>query len=219
MLLVAIMKFMAFPERKDSIFQHVSNKEDDILVSSSGSLGLYYGGKCHLTYPNETLHNDQKMDWCSNIAKQEDEKPWISFNLKNKAVKLTGYSVRNGCCYRSCCCTEDNSFVDSDGCCCRLYSFALQGSNDNKTWKTIHKVENDENFYYCAFKTYEFQKTESFSFVRFVQEKEFPGCPFCMQINQMELYGETVGSFVSADNDDNDESVSIIGKLNRDDNE
>lgn len=210
------MKFVAFPARKDSIFQQISVKESGFDIETSGSLGLYYDGKCHLTYPNETINLNEKLDWCSNIAKSKAEKPWISYNFKNKGISLTGYSLRNGCCFWSCCCTDDNVFVDSEsGCCCRLYSFSLQGSNDNKTWKIIHKIEKDDRFDYCEFKTYEFQKTESFRFIRFVQDEEFPGCPFCMQINQIDFYGETTDFSFTEEQEDNDESVSIIGKLNR----
>ena len=212
---MAIMKFIAFPDRKDSIFQQVS-KDTDIEVASSGSLGVFYHGKCHITHPNETLLVDEKKDWCSNAIIPGEDKPWISYSLKNKGISLTGYSLRNGCCYWSCCCTDDSSFIDGyTNCCCRLYSFSLQGSNDNKTWTIIHKVEKDDKFRYCEFKTYEFQKTASFRYIRFVQEKEYPGCPFCMQINQLELYGQTNNAFFNDELEDNDESVSIIGKMNR----
>ena len=212
---MAIMKFVAFPDRTDSIFQQVS-KNTDIEVASSGAIGVFYKGKCHITQPNETLHSEEKMDWCSNVAKSGEDKPWITYSLKNKGMSLTGYSLRNGCCYYSCCCTDDNTFIDYDsGCCCRLYSFSLQGSNDNKTWTIIHKVEKDERFRYCEFKTYEFKQTGSFKYIRLVQEKEYPGCPFCMQLNQIELYGQTTDMFSNDEAEDNDESVSIIGKLKR----
>ena len=38
-----------------------------------------------------------------------------------------------------------------------------------------------------------------------------------MQINQIELYGETISSLYSSfiDNDDEDESISIIGRVKR----
>ena len=221
LMLLTMMEFIAFPDRKDSIFQAASNSNTNIAVESSGSIGIYYDNKCHLTYPNETVIVNAKMDWCSNVAKSEDDKPWVEYHLSNKAVmKLTGYSLRNGCCYRRCCCVSDNSFLDSEWCCCRLYSFSLQGSNDNKTWKVIHKVEKDDKFYLCYFKTYEFEKTESFKYIRLVQEKEYPGCPFCMQLNQIDLYGELIlDPFVEPQYDDNDESVSIIGKLKRASNE
>lgn len=210
------MHFIAFPERKDSIFQSVSNINEDIEVESSGSRGIFYENKCHLTYPNETLNVNKKIDWCSNVAKSSDEKPWIQFSLKNKAMKLTGYSVRNGCCLRRCCCIDDTTFVDTEWCCCKLYSFSLHGSNDNKTWEIIHKVEKEEKFYHCCFKTYEFSKTKLFKYVRFVNDEEYPGCSLCLQLNQIDFYGETTQSqFIDVEFDENEESVSIIGKLKR----
>ena len=64
-------------------------------------------------------------------------------------------------------------------------------------------------------KTYEFEPTGTFKYIRFVQEKEYPGCPFCMQLNQIELYGHANDMFFNDEAEDNDESVSIIGKLKR----
>ena len=61
-------------------------------------------------------------------------------------MRVKRYSVRNGCCRYSCCCTEDGKIVDY-GCCCTLYSYSLQASNDNKTWKVLHRVEKDKSFY------------------------------------------------------------------------
>ena len=218
MFMLLFMEFVAFPDRSDGIIaKHVtSNKASDINIDVSGSIGYYNNGKCIQTHPNETLFSDKKHDWCSNVAKSKEDRPWIMYNIKNKAMRLTGYAVRNGCCYYDCCCTEDSNIIDYN-CCCRLYSFSLQGSNDNVTWKTIHKVDKERDIYYCEFKNYEIgKKTESFNFIRFMLEEEYPGCPACMQVNQIELYGEEVASsFISQDMEDNDESVSIIGKVRK----
>ena len=206
------MEFVAFPQRNDAL---ISLNKNNVNVEASGSLGLYYDGKCHETFPNETMQVNEKLDWCSNIAPDKNTKPWISYNIKAKAMRLKGFSIRNGCCWYDCCCTTSGETYDYL-CCCRLYSFSLLGSNDNKTWKVIHKVEKEKEFYECVFKTYDFPMTESFTFVRIVQDEPRPGCPLCMQLNQVELYGETVDSKFadqSFDGDDNDESVSIIGKI------
>ena len=212
MFLLFSLGFVAFPENKAALLK---NHKDIIKVDASGSLGLYYGGKCHQTFPNETFHFDEKMDWCSNIASSSDNMPWISYSLEGKSMRLKGYSVRNGCCWYDCCCTEDNTVYDYM-CCCRLYSYSIHGSNDNITWKLIHKVEKEAKFYECQYKTYDFDMTESFKYIKFVLDQERPGCPKCMQINQIELYGDVVDSrFSSYENDDNDESVSIIGKVRR----
>ena len=216
MILLLFMEFIAFPERKDALLKpHASS----VNVESSGSLGLFYNGKCHKTFPNETFHENEEFDWCSNIAdKKKDEKPWISYNLMNQRMKITGYSVRNGCCRHLCCCEDDGDVYDY-GCCCVLYSFSLQGSNDNKTWKTLHSVEKPKDFWGCMHLTFQLDKpSEYFTFIRLVQNEEYPGCPYCMQVNQVELYGESTASgytFIDA-GDDNDETVSIIGKVKRD---
>ena len=55
--------------------------------------------------------------------------------------------------------------------------------------------------------------------MRLIMDEPYPGCPRCMQINEIEIYGETITSFSEfselGDGDENDESVSIIGKLKR----
>ena len=210
------IQFVAFPSREDAIIEKNVAK---MRATGSGSLGLYYNKKCHMTFPNETMTSNEEFDWCSNIAnRNQGEMPWITFNLPGQKMKLTGFSVRNGCCRHLCCCDEDGKVVDY-GCCCVLYTFSLQGSNDNQTWKTIHRVEKANDFWGCMFNTYEFaHETEGFNFIRLVQEDPYPGCPFCMQVNQVELYGKTMTSdyFLGDDIEDNDESVSIIGKIRKD---
>ena len=214
------MEFIAFPEKNNAIFKNAKVLGNSVITDASGSLGLYYDGKCHITYPNETLTDNPKMDWCSNLAKSksEEDKPWISYSLNNKKIELEGFSVRSGCCWYSCCCIDDSNFVnDGYSCCCDLYSFSLQGSNDNKTWTTIHKVERADDYDYCQTRNYEFKKTQPFTFIRFVMDQERPGCIPCMQLNQMELYGNVVdgGYSYNSDSDDNEESVSIIGRVEK----
>ena len=208
MQFIFFMKYVAFPESSNALF-----KNNKVNVEASGSLGYYDGRKCHQTYPNQTLIGDPKIEWCSNLAKDKSDKPWIQYSLENKKMSINGYSLRSGCCYYACCCADDNTIFD-DVCCCRLYSFSLQASNDNRTWKVLHKVEKKNDFGYCKIEKYEFSETEPFTYFRLVQDEEFPYCPFCMQINQVELYGRTVDSYYSQTlSDAEDESVSIIGKV------
>ena len=207
------LQFIAFPSRKDALLQH---NNDIAYVESSGSLGLYIKNKCVLTHPNQTLVGEKTMDWCSNIAQDSSNMPWITFSLKGKSMKLNGFSLRNGCCWYYCCCDETGKVIDDVYCCCELYSFSLLGSNDNITWNTIYKVEEENHFYHCLYKTYEFPMTQSYKYIRIYQDKEYPRCPKCMQLNQVEFYGETVDSLYSDYSQDNeDESVSIIGKVKR----
>lgn len=137
----------------------------------------------------------------------------------NHAFVLKGYSIRNGCCWNSCCCIDDNNYIDQ-ACCCDLYSFSLQGSNDNKTWSVIHKVSKDGSFYHCKEKTYEFPETSEYKVVRIVDDDESPGCEYCMAINQVEFYGRLVnsGTIDTINEEDDRESVSIIGRINKNDN-
>ena len=216
--LLFLVKYVAFPSRKDSLLHSPDgNTNSNVLISSSGSLGFYYGGKCHQSYPNSTIEVNKNTDWCSNIATSKDEKPWIQYSFQNQRMKLSGFSLRNGCClHYYCCCVDNGSIIDYD-CCCRLYSFSLLGSNDNKTWKTIHSVKEKKDFYYCKYETYEFNhETEPFQYVRLVQDEPFPSCQHCMVINEIEFYGVTVNSFNSfEDSDETEESISIIGKVRK----
>lgn len=208
------LEFIAFPEKANALFKSATAKGDKILIDASGSIALHYDGKCHQTYPNETIHEDEKADWCSNIADaRRGENPWIMYSIKNKGIKLSGFSVRNGCCWDQCCC-EDYEHIIDGYCCCRLYSYSIHGSNDNKTWTIIKKIIKDDEFYDCQFKTFEFERTPSYRYIKFMLDQEYPGCPRCMQLNQLELYGETTDSFVSTLREEyDDESVSIIGKV------
>ena len=220
-MLIAFVSFVAFPESKEALLSNANI--DSINVEASGSIGLYRDGVCHKTHPNETLISNERMDWCSNIAKVKDDKnynPWIQYSIKGKQMKVSRYSVRNGCCYylHECCCDDENGKIIDYECCCRLYSYSLQASNDNRTWTILNKVEKDESFHYCETKTFELkEKSSPYTYFRFVLDEEYPGCIKCMQINQIELYGETVSSVYSSfpDNDDEDESISIIGRVNK----
>ena len=214
MIFTLFLAFVSFPDKKDAILQKNLNL---VQVESSGSLGYYYQGKCHMTTPNMTLVPDEKIEWCSNIAKSKNDTPWISYSLKNKQMKITGYSLRNGCCYYECCCCDNSGDIDGHFCCCDLYSFSLHGSNDNKTWEIIHSVKAVKDFYLCKFNTYEFSITKSYRYIKLVQDEPYPNCLHCMSINQIEFYGEVVNSLFDYDvsDDDNDEPVSIIGKINR----
>ena len=219
-LLLSFVSFVAFPESSEALFS--GTKKDVVSIEVSGSLGLYHDGKCHKTYGNETIVSNEYSDWCSNIAydkKDPNQNPWIQYSLDRKQMKITKYSVRNGCCHYPCCCTEENGRVVDYGCCCFLYSYSLRASNDNKTWTVLHKVEKDRTFDYCGTKTFELAEMSSpYRYFRFVLDEEWPNCPKCMQINQIEFYGETVSSQYASysDSSDDDESISIIGRIKKD---
>ena len=213
MLLNMFVDYVAFADRKDALLGN--QKPESIIFDASGSLGLFYDGKCHKTSPNHTAIANEKMDWCSNIKTNEGENPWIQVSLKNQQMKVKSYSIRNGCCNYDYCCAEDGSIVDRY-CCCLLYSFSLHASNDNKTWKVIHKVDKDRTFHFCEAKTYTIKEPALYTYYKFVLDEEFPGCLKCLQINQFEFYGDAVSVGYTHDgNYDEDESVSIIGRVKK----
>ena len=211
--LFQVVSFVAFPESNDAILSTTSR--DLISIETSGSIGIFYDGKCHKTTGNETIESNEYFDWCSNIALDKEDpsqNPFIQYSIKGKQMKIRKFSVRYGCC-RHVCCTEDGKYT-SDVCCCLLYSYSLHGSNDNKTWKVIHKVVKDKSVGICGTKTIEFNSlTEPYTYLRLVQDEEWPNCIKCLQINQIEFYGETVNAIVSGEESDDDESISIIGRV------
>lgn len=210
-----LVEFVAFPSRKNAILYQ--NDKKLVNVQSSGSIGIYKDGKCVKTHPNQTLNDDEMQDWCSNIATNKEDNPWIQYSLKEKQMRISGFSIRNGCCRYAYCCEEEDGQITDKYCCCFLYSYSLLASNDNKTWTTIHKVEKDKSFYNCEIRTFDFDKaTPSYTYFRLVLDEEWPGCLRCMQVNQLELYGEVVASsYLSPPDGEEDESVSIIGRINR----
>ena len=212
-LLLISVAFVAFPSKNDAL---LSANRDNLKIDVSGSIGLYHHGKCNPTHPNLTLIATRESDWCSNIAEGDNNNPWITYSISGKVMKLNGFAIRNGCCYYACCCNTETGGIIDYRCCCALYSFFVQGSNDNQTWKELYHVTKDgDYFHYCQYRHYDISSAESFRYVRFVLEESRPGCPRCMQINQIELYGQALNSFNVESYDDTDESVSIIGKVKR----
>ena len=218
-----VISYVKFPDSRDALLG--GQKHGEVVIENSGSLGLYYSGKCHKTYGNETITENEYTDWCSNIARGNgSQNPWIQYSLKGKMLRVNKYSIRNGCCrYYDCCCNDDGEIVD-EGCCCRLYSYSLQASNDNITWTLLHSVKKDSSFYICEVRTFDLSKSEDsrhpYRYFRLVLDEELPGCPKCMQINQFELYGEVLSSSFESysDNSDEDETISIIGRIKRGEN-
>ena len=219
-LMIHILEFVTFPSRDNAIFKKAIDNKQEIRIDSSGSLGLYIHGKCKQTEPNYTVIEDKKLDWCSNLIKDKKsgEKPWITYSLPNKKMQINSYSIRTGCCWYACCCTDDNTFVnDGYTCCCDLYSFSLYGSNDNQTWKLLHRIEKQTTYDYCETKHYDVNSGDYYRYIKLVQDEERPSCPYCMQINQIEFYGTTTNSIsdFSFGDSEEDESISIIGKVRK----
>ena len=215
---LSFVAFVAFPDSTEAV---LANNVKDVNIETSGNLGIYHHGKCHPTYGNETITSEELSDWCSNIAELENgkkENPFIQYSVKGKQIKAKRYSLRNGCCrYYSLCCIEESGKIVDYYCCCRLYSFSLQASNDNVTWKVLHKVEKDKTIDYCDTRTYELAEPSTpYRYFRFVLDEEWPGCQKCLQINQIEIYGELVASsFAELDAGEDEESISIIGRVKK----
>ncbi|EAY01409.1 hypothetical protein TVAG_230130 [Trichomonas vaginalis G3] len=198
----------------NSIFKH-AYKNNIIEVSVSGSSSQYINGSRQLTKPEYAFDQiDKKYDWCSNCGRTQDDHPWAVYSIKNKNVKINGYYLKSGCCYadQECCCFDDRY------CCeCCLYSWSLQISNDNKTWKTVHKVEKDIEMSRCKEKTYKFSETYNTKYVRLIQDESCPGDPPCIALNKIELLGqiENEDGIIFDDQENEEDDVSIIGHISK----
>ena len=151
--------------------------------------------------PEFCIDPESKTEWCSTVNKSKDDYPWLLVRLKNRKFKLSGYSVKAGCC------------SVEDICCCRLYTWSLEGSNDNKTWVTLHKDERNMELSYCKNKTFEVKQSQYFTFFRIIQYDAEPGCWKCIQLAKIEFYGDLDGSYSSFEEQDLDDEISIIGRV------
>ena len=207
-----LLEIKPFPERNDNLMKE---RDDEMRIYASGSIGEYIKDKCVKTKPETIIDpTESHIDWCSAPNKTKDDNPWFIINKKNKAINVKGYALRTGCCVFDCCC-DDGRYI---ACCCALYSWSLQVSHDNVTWKEIHRVEKDKQLYNCMNRVFDLSPTnEYYEYVKLVQTEPWPGCLLCMCINKFELYGKLRNSIGSGEFDDgeNDESVSIIGKVSK----
>ncbi|EAY07393.1 hypothetical protein TVAG_205010 [Trichomonas vaginalis G3] len=191
-------------------------REKAIEFYASGVSSQRINGTIQPTKPEYAFDQiDKRYDWCSNCGKHQKDFPWIIFSIKNHIMNLEGYFLKAGCCYDGCCCYDE-----SKRCCeCCLFSWSFQISNDNITWKTIHKVERDYELHHCREKTFKFTEVHKAKFARLIQDETCYGDPPCIALNKIELIGNYEGGMPivndpgEIENDEDD--VSIIGHISK----
>ena len=198
-----LIRDFPFNDKFDGIFKN-TYKDNSVSVTASGSHECYFSslGKDVLTKPESIIDPDDNLEWCSNINKSKNDRPWISTVFKDKKVAINGYSLKTGCC----------DFY-GDGCCCILYSWSIFGSNDNKTWTKLHSVEKDKELGICKEKSFKVDKKGSYSMIKLVQDEPEPGCWYCIALSKLEFYGsinEDMAEEISSEDE-----VSIIGRVKR----
>ena len=213
-----LLSFISCNE-KEKIFKQVYNNKI-IVLDASGSSKQDINGSLQMTKPEYAIYPwNKRYDWCSNCGKTYSDHPYLTFSLKNKKFKVSGYFLRAGCCYSRCCC-EDNGYCVH----CCPFSWALQISNDNKTWTDIHKIEKDYEMRYCKEKSYNFDKTYEAKYIRLIQTEACPGDPPCIALNQIEFFGSVIDEGIQDDEEnfvsyhDDDDDVSIIGHISKNGN-
>lgn len=213
-----IFSFFTSSEEFTGIFKKHFN-ENIIVIDASGSSYQDINGSKQRTKPEYAIEPFDKMyDWCSNCGLTYDFHPWITFSLQNKKMRINKYFLRFGCCYEGCCCAEYGYCVD-----CCMYSWSLQISDDNKTWKEIHRVEKDYDTRNCNEKTYKLDDEYTGKYLRIIQNEPCPGSPPCIAINKIDFFGDVLNENDMIENDfvsfhDDDDDVSIIGHISKNGN-
>ena len=208
MIFILSLRHFPFNKKFDGVFKNTYS-DNITVVEASGSMYAYdsLGKTDVLSKPENVIDPSSHTEWCSNVNKSKSDRPWLLVSFKKSIkLKLSGYSMRSGCCNYG------------DGCCCRLNSWSLLGSNDNATWTTIHKVDDKTDFYHCDEVNYEInsERFEPFTFFKLVQDKPYKNCWFCIELSRVELYGKLDVNDDFNDVSSNDDEVSIIGKVSRD---
>ena len=182
---------------KISVFSTGSTKicanEDWHMTTAEFAIDPSYGKNSHL----------DSYDWCSTCNKSQDDQQFIGLHFQNTYIRIERYMIKNGCISNSCYCQETY--------CCSLYSWELQGSIDNSTWNTLHRV-NGERLDPCEEKVYNLEgKKGLYSFFRLQHVGSMPGCWSCFTLNKLELYGDITDSdlVLKSPMDDLDDSEEI----------
>lgn len=154
-----------------------------------------------LSKPENCVDPDSKLEWCSTYDYSNRLIPFLQMNFKD-SVRISGYSMKLGCCYTS-------------WCCCRIYSWKLEGSNDNSTWEVIHSEEKQKDFKECNERSFEVKSPKFFRMIKLTQTEAYPSCPSCIGLAKFELYGDLDDSNYQLfiDRPEIEDEVSIIGKV------
>lgn len=206
--------FFIFASRSIDIFEKAFQNKI-IIINATGSGNQVINGSRQDTKPEYAIYPwTKKYDWCSSYGDTFDDHPWITFSLENRRIKFNGFFIRVGCCVVDLCCCDEKIYYCAN---CCLYSWSLQISDDNITWKSIHNVTKDNSLRRCNERTYKLDKEYTTRYVRILQNEACPDDPPCISINKFELHGEIIGEnenndeFSSFPEDDDD--VSIIGHI------
>ena len=164
-------------------------KSGKVSVFSSGSGKIWADEDWHQTKAENAIDPNYGKnqphygyDWCSSCNETLEDTPSIGIEFLNSYIRVEKYVIRNACVENGCYCQETY--------CCSLYSWELQGSVDNSTWNTLHRV-NGERLYPCEEKVYSLDgKKGLYSFYKLVHVGSLPGCWSCFTFNKLEFYGE-----------------------------
>lgn len=214
-----MIPFLLFIEEHSNGILKQSYSRGIIEYSVSGSSSQRINGTIQTTKPEYAFDQiDKNYDWCSNCGLKRNDFPWIILSLKNMKMKIKSYYLKSGCCTAEarCCCYGAEYCLR-----CCLYSWALQISEDNKTWETVHEIKKDREMEYCAERSYDLDKPYTTRYIRLIQTEACPGDPPCIAINKIEFFGDVChddgsiesNEFISYHDDDDD--ISIIGHISK----
>lgn len=179
----------------------------------SGSSMQYINNTKQRTKPEYAFDQvEKKYDWCTNIGKSNTDFPWIILSIKNHKMKLSGYTLRSGCCQSGCCCETEKYCIE-----CYLFSWSFQISDDNETWVEIHKGDKEYEMTRCKEKTFMLNYPQTAKYVRIIQTGTCYGDPPCFALNKVELIGDLERHETPEEKlvEPDDEDISIIGYISR----
>ena len=205
MFLVFVLFLVQFPFNEDFkgfFFNMYKNNITNITASGSRYCWNPDLKDDVLTKPQNAIDPNEKLEWCSNFNKSKNDRPWLKIDFQKSSFIPSSYTIQSGCCIYS-------------TCCCKIYSWSFEGSNDNNTWTTLHREEQNYKLDYCTVQHYHFQNTQSFKYIRIIQDEPQPGCWYCMDIARLELFGKLENSDYFSNEDDDMEEISIIGKVSK----
>ena len=184
---------------------HDRYKDGVVSVSASGSYYVYSQAKMSdvESKPENCVDPNAELEWCSNYDHKKEMKPWLLLTFNKSKVKLDGYSLGSGCCVYS-------------TCCCKMYTWQLQGSNDNETWDILHNDKNNNEFGFCLNKEFKIESNKWYKMIKLIQLDAENNCPTCISLRKIELFGEIESDEAWQNVEDADENeVSIIGKVKK----
>lgn len=179
LFLILFRRHYKLNERYDGILKNEYDNNNIKIESNRESFSFNPKVKKEEIIKHENcLNPSSEHKWCSKHDINKPGKPWIRIIFKNNTrILLKGYSIKFGCC-------------NKDACCCKIFSWLLEGSNDNFIWTKLHVIEKNDEFIKCGERTFEIFNFEFYKYFRIRDSDFYQKCATCISILKLEFYGD-----------------------------